>query len=90
MTTVDVGGTILRGAFAKWFGRDTLDDNPYPPSPGYYTLHRAWRHGFLNSEAVLMEHDNLTEITAAKGPPMSEPLRTHLEAVGLLPMKRSA
>jgi hypothetical protein len=57
MTKLDVGGIILRGAHAKFFGRDTLDDNPYPDAPGYYTMHRAWRYGFLNWEAVLDEHD---------------------------------
>lgn len=68
MSKVDVGGTILRGAFAKWFARDTLDDNPYSDSPGTYTLHRAWKHGYLNSKAVLAEHDALTTITAAVRP----------------------
>lgn len=62
---VDVGGTILRGAFAKWFG-DPIDSNPYPDMPGYYVLHRAWRHGYLNSDEVLDDHDNLTAITAAR------------------------
>lgn len=54
---VDVGGAILRGAFAKWFERDTLADNPFPDMPGYYVLRKAWSFGFQNSEAVLAEHD---------------------------------
>ncbi len=68
MTTHDVDGTILRGAFAKWFGRDTLDDNPYADAPGSYTLHRAWRYGFLNSIDVLAKHDELTTINAPVRP----------------------
>ena len=68
MTSTDVDGTILRGAFAKWFGRDTLDDNPYSEAPGSYVLHRAWRFGYLNSDAVLTEHDSLTTITAPAHP----------------------
>ena len=28
-----VGGAILRGAYAKWFGRDSLADNPFPDFP---------------------------------------------------------
>ncbi len=68
MTKVDIGGTILRGAFAKWFGRDTPNDNPYPDMPGYYILHKAWRFGFENSETVLMEHEQAPLIAAARPP----------------------
>jgi hypothetical protein len=53
----DIAATILRGAFAKWFARGSLADNPYPEMPGYYSLHRAWEYGFRNSEAVLAEHN---------------------------------
>lgn len=64
---IDVGGTMLRGAFAKRCG-DKLNDNPYPDAPGYYVLHRAWRHGYANAEAILTEHSALTEIAAPMRP----------------------
>lgn len=64
---IDVGGTVLRGAFAKRLG-DKLTDNPYADAPGYYVLHRAWRHGYANSEAILTEHSALTEIAAPVRP----------------------
>ena len=65
MSKVDVGGTILRGAFAKNFGREFCE-NPYPDPPGYYTLHRAWRYGFLNSKAVMSEHVNTPPSAAVR------------------------
>jgi hypothetical protein len=52
-----VGGAILRGAYAKWFGRESIADNPFADFPGSYVLHKAWRYGFENSDAVLAEHD---------------------------------
>lgn len=57
MTKVDVGGAMLSGAFAKWQGRDTLDDNPYADRPGMYVLHKAWRHGFEHHEEVIEDHN---------------------------------
>ena len=64
---IDVGGTVLRGAFAKRLG-DKLTDNPYADAPGYYVLHRAWRYGYSNSEAILTQHSALTEIAAPVRP----------------------
>jgi hypothetical protein len=64
---IDVGGTMLRGAFAKRCG-NKLTGNPYPDAPGSYVLHRAWRHGYANSEAILTEHSALTEIAAPARP----------------------
>lgn len=53
-----VSGAMLRGAFAKWFNKGkTLADNPFPDTPGSYTLRKAWAYGFENSGAVLAEHD---------------------------------
>jgi hypothetical protein len=56
MTDDKVSGAILHGAYAKWIGYDKLSDNPYADMPGSYVMHRAWRYGYLNSEAVIMEH----------------------------------
>jgi len=64
---IDVGGTMLRGAFAKRCG-EKLTDNPYPDAPGYYVLHWAWGYGYANSEAILTEHSALTEIAAPVRP----------------------
>lgn len=66
MTRVDIDGSVLRGALAKWQARKSLDDNPFPDSPGYYSLHRAWKNGFLHSEEVLAAHDEAPCRTFAK------------------------
>ncbi len=54
MTTVDVSGTMLRGAVARESGQ-TLADNPYAAAPGTYTLHKAWRYGFEHAAEVQAE-----------------------------------
>lgn len=73
----DVGGAILRGAFAKTFGRE-LADNPYSDAPGYYVLHKAWRYGFLNAKAVMEEHERTppTAAVRAGAPPYRAKRRT--------------
>jgi hypothetical protein len=59
-----IGGAILRGAYARWWGRETLADNPFPDLPGYFVLRRAWSYGFENSDDVLAEHDQGERVTA--------------------------
>ena len=52
-----IDATILRGAFAAWLKRDTIEDNPHPNAPGSYGLHKAWRYGFEHSEEIMAKRD---------------------------------
>lgn len=48
---------VYCGAELATFADMTLADNPFPQSPGWYVLHRAWAYGFKNSETVLRERE---------------------------------
>lgn len=52
-----VAGAIARGASARWFGRDTRSDNPYPDMPGCFVMRRAWDYGFMHAEEVIAAED---------------------------------
>ena len=45
---VDIGGVMLWGAHAREWGHK-LADNPYAAAPGTYTLHNAWKYGFVHA-----------------------------------------
>ena len=74
MSKIDVGIAILRGALDKKFAH-ALSENPYPDAPGFYVLHKAWRHGFLNSETVLLELERRPPTAAVRPGVPFEPKR---------------
>jgi hypothetical protein len=52
-----IDAAIYCGAELATFADQSLDTNPFPDSPGWYSLRRAWEHGFRNSEAILRERE---------------------------------
>ena len=52
-----IPSTILWGAATYSPGRKVADFNPFPDSPGYVTLHKAFAYGWNNSRQVLWEHE---------------------------------